>query len=432
MRKFAAVIFACLAFSFMLAGCTMLDMGILTLSGKKDEGSPESVLQPVSFNVNIPGSGADDEGYGKIKDPDGNGQAPSDTIPADVIVLSGNSYVSAKPVPEYFFDESKFSYHRLGEHEQKVYTEIYDILLNRDGERVLSSLDVDEIDKCFNCVMTDNPDFYYTDGYRMTKTTVDDKLKSISFDPRYTMTASEILSMEDKIDDYVKLFIESMPDFNDEYSKAKYIFDYLVDHTEYETTAENSQNICSVFANGKSVCQGYSMAAKYLCDEAGVLCTVVYGEASGQDHAWNMMRLDGTYCHVDVTWGDTSFKNSMQNTNEAMTDYVFFGANDAIISTSHRMDHIVQLPACTSLSSYYFVKEGRYFTKPDAGMLDDLFDKAYESEDRLLTIRCADGSVYDEFNEYLFDKGNIFEFIRGAANARYVRNREELTITFVL
>ncbi|MCR5649982.1 MAG: hypothetical protein K6F86_02235 [Lachnospiraceae bacterium] len=330
------------------------------------------------------------------------------------------------------FRESKYAYGQLGDHERKVYVEIYRAIQGRIPEVKLSSLDVDEIDTCFNCVMIDNPDFFYTDGYKMTRTLVNGELESISFSPRYTMTGKEILEKEDYIDSYVNKFITGMPDLPNEYSKAKYIFDYLVENTEYDIETENNQNICSVFVDNKSVCQGYAMAAKYLADELGIFCTIVYGEAGGENHAWNLMRLDGTYCHVDITWGDTSYKNSSEGTDTAMTDYVYMGASDDLIAENHIVDTVVRIPVCDSLDSYYFVREGRYFTEDDHEKLHEVFDRAYEDNEETLTIRCADKDVYDEMDDYLFDDGRVFRYLKGTGKARYVRNRDELTITFLL
>ena len=389
------------------------------------------------FSNIFPAAGSGTEGF-----PEGSSGGP-EMVSGDLLTVSQSaSGNEEKPVvvtfsendPQYGdFDQDKhYCFKKLDSHGKTVYLQIYKILTERISEAVLSTLDEDEVDKCFNCVMTDNPGIFYADGYRMTKTTLDGKLQSITFAPRYTMNEDEVLKMEDSIDDYVNRFITSMPACPDEYSKAKYLFDYIIDNTEYDINSKNSQNICSVFAEGRSVCQGYSMAAKYLCDELGIFCTVAYGQASGESHAWNIMKLDGTFCHVDVTWGDASYHNSAEGRNESMKDYVFLGASDQIIYVNHTLSHIVPLPVCNSLSSYYFVREGRYFTKPDAGMLDDAFDKAYSDGSTILSIRCADRAVYDEMDDYLFNKGNVFEFIKDSSHARYVRNSEELTISFLL
>ena len=60
---------------------------------------------------------------------------------------------------------------------------------------------------------------------------------------------------------------------------------------------------------GQIVCEGYSKAFKYLCDQAGIECYLVTGTMSssgtansGSDnHMWNIVRLDGKSYLVDVT-----------------------------------------------------------------------------------------------------------------------------------
>ena len=50
-------------------------------------------------------------------------------------------------------------------------------------------------------------------------------------------------------------------------------------------------------------------------------CIIVYGQANGSggygDHAWNIVKIDGKYCHVDSTWDDPVFgkieKNGISN-----------------------------------------------------------------------------------------------------------------------
>lgn len=39
---------------------------------------------------------------------------------------------------------------------------------------------------------------------------------------------------------------------------------------------------------------------KYLCDRSGVDCQVVWGTRRGFSHAWNMVRVDGNWLHVDA------------------------------------------------------------------------------------------------------------------------------------
>ena len=54
-----------------------------------------------------------------------------------------------------------------------------------------------------------------------------------------------------------------------------------------------------------AVGEGFAMAYKALCDEFGIGCRVVIGRKNGVAHAWNIVRLDGEYFHVDVSSFDS-------------------------------------------------------------------------------------------------------------------------------
>ena len=38
-----------------------------------------------------------------------------------------------------------------------------------------------------------------------------------------------------------------------------------------------------------------------LCRELGVDCRIVYGQEDWTEHCWNIVRIDGSYYHVDIT-----------------------------------------------------------------------------------------------------------------------------------
>lgn len=64
-----------------------------------------------------------------------------------------------------------------------------------------------------------------------------------------------------------------------------------------------SRTAYGALANGKAVCQGYSLAYKLLLRRAGV--PAVYVGSDSMQHAWNMVQMENNgWNHVDVTWDD--------------------------------------------------------------------------------------------------------------------------------
>lgn len=98
-----------------------------------------------------------------------------------------------------------------------------------------------------------------------------------------------------------------------------------------------NQSAYSALVQGRSVCAGYARAYQYLMQQLGIPCYYCTGYA-GENHAWNIVRLDGVYYNVDVTWDDT----------EPAT-YDYFNKSDRQYASTHmRTGLSVYLPACVT------------------------------------------------------------------------------------
>ena len=81
--------------------------------------------------------------------------------------------------------------------------------------------------------------------------------------------------------------------------------DYDWDHqTDPKRMDKDSYNPYGALVNHKAVCLGFATAFQLLMDMSGVECITVVGAAfqSREDHAWNMVRLDGKWYCADPTW----------------------------------------------------------------------------------------------------------------------------------
>lgn len=129
-----------------------------------------------------------------------------------------------------------------------------------------------------------------------------------------------------------------MSDFDKEYA----LYLWVITHMEYDWAHQNplvpvSRDSFTPYGGlvkGKGVCLGFSAVFQLLMDMAGVECITIVGAAynSEEDHAWNMVRLDGKWYCVDATWDWTYY-------NELGFMVYFNVTSDVMASTDHQWDY---------------------------------------------------------------------------------------------
>lgn len=334
--------------------------------------------------------------------------------------------------------ETCYAYSMLPVTQQQLYLEILDALTEFREDVRLSSCDTEEISKVFQCVMNDHPEIFYVDGYTYTEYTLGEKLRKITFSGVYLMDNDEVLRTQRKIDRYVEKCLGGIALDADEYEKVKYIYEYLISHTEYDGTAQDNQNICSVFLWGRSVCQGYAKAMQYLLQRAGVYSTLVLGRViNGDSHAWNLVRIDGEYYYVDVTWGDASYQTSGQESSGERKmpaiNYDYLCVTTKQLEMTHQIDTVAAMPQCDSMDANYYVREGVYFTEMEEERLQEIFRKALEAGDTYITLKCASQDVYQQMRKSLIDEQKIFRYLDiSGESVSYSENEKQYSMSFWL
>lgn len=333
--------------------------------------------------------------------------------------------------------ENCYAFGRLTKEEQDLYLEILDALLYFRENVKLSTCDKELISRIFQCVLNDHPEIFYVEGYTYTEYTLGTLLKKITFTGSYSISREEAEQKQVQIEDYVNQCLAEMPEDADEYGKVKYIYEYLIHHTDYDAAAKDSQNLCSVFLERKSVCQGYAKATQYLLNRAGIFSTLVLGRVvGGEGHAWNLVRIDGQYYYVDTTWGDASYQavGSDYPAGKIPTiNYDYLCVTTEQMEQTHTFDNVVDLPVCTATDANYYVREGVYFEEWDEERVAKIFADSYRKREAYVTLKCAGEAVYQKMRKTLIEEQGIFGYLDcQGGSVSYVENEKQYSLSFWL
>ncbi|MET3557010.1 hypothetical protein ABID29_000119 [Streptococcus rupicaprae] len=258
----------------------------------------------------------------------------------------------------------RFYYQQLNTEEKADYIRIVESFENFAPTVETRIRDTDTLSKIYLAVAYDFPDFYW-----LTETSELD-LSYHRYPAGVKDTYQELQALADQV-------IAGMPDGSD-YDKVKYLYEFIIHQTDYHTEAlENdelayqSQSMRSVLVDRLSVCAGYSRAFQFLCQKAGIESIYVVGDIAAyeEDHAWNLVQIDGQYYPVDVTWGDPVFESRVADQPMETINYAYLCTPKTIFEATHKpwgsfwqaAGQEITYPDIADTGYNYFALQGNYF-----------------------------------------------------------------------
>ncbi len=178
---------------------------------------------------------------------------------------------------------------------------------------------------------------------------------------RYAGAKSEVRKFKQAVENETGLVKGRLPQNADRYTIVKTIHDYICETTEYDYQGINYREIngyiyydtahtaAGIFLKDRIVvCEGYAKAFKILCRQFGIECALIIGQASGENHMWNYVKMDdGKWYLVDTTWDDQSsgiratyllagtlsqgFTNLVWEERQSWTDFSGSGAKNFVL-----------------------------------------------------------------------------------------------------
>ena len=313
-------------------------------------------------------------------------------------------------VEEYWFDQ-------IPEELNEIYRELYSRLSNYEDEAPLyAQVPTEEFWKVYYAVLADHPEFFWIDtNIEAMESALSGKV--VAYTVSSNTDVEERDAMRARLEAAADECIGQIGGQASDYDRIRFVYEYLIDLVDFERDVPNNQNIQSSLLDHVSVCAGYARAFQYILHRMGMFCTYVTGKTeNGDDHAWNIVRIDGNYYNVDVTWGDPVFAGEQEQQKETVMNHNYLCCTDAELAHTHIPEPDFTLPACTDESYNYYRLNGMYYEVFDydavyGALMDSVWEERpyvelkFGSEEALEQAKQAfftDGMMQDPA-QYLMD-----------------------------
>jgi len=246
------------------------------------------------------------------------------------------------------------------------------------------NLTLDEFKIVFEAYRRDHAEHFWL-GSSYSYSTFAGTIVNIS--PEYTMSGVTLENAKLEFESAMEGILSQISPSMSDYEKEKKIHDLLAARVTYVDGA-NAHNAYGALVEGLAVCEGYAEALQCLLHRVGIQSLLVYGSSDNpssgvnEPHAWNMVKINGEYYHVDLTWND-------QNSH---LYYAYFNQTDAVISEDHIIDASpFPVPSCTATENNYFEKESNIISSYTVASVAQLFS------DNNLVLRAFISGDKDDF-----------------------------------
>ena len=202
----------------------------------------------------------------------------------------------------------------------------------------------------------DCPEIFYVTGFSYRYAPGAENVELL---PEYLFEKSKIRDQQKALTARVEKLTRPLQD-GSVWDQERGIHDFICSNVRYDKLKKPySHEIIGPLTNGVGVCEGIAKTVKILCDALGIWCMIAVSEANPERgvkyrHAWNILKLDGQYYHLDAT-----FDNSLGENGVLRYDY--FNLDDKRLFRDHQAP-LYPLPACPDGKHTYYQLQKCSFT----------------------------------------------------------------------
>lgn len=139
-----------------------------------------------------------------------------------------------------------------------------------------------------------------------------------------------------------------------DYEKALWFHDWLTENAYYDLSF-SYYSADGVLIRGCGVCDSYAKAYTLLLDAVNIDSVRV----TNINHAWNLVKLDGQWYHIDPTWDDPVLSGHETDKLSGAEYHMYFGLPDALMRMDRTFDKYTGKIAANGMDDNYYLQSGK-------------------------------------------------------------------------
>lgn len=289
-----------------------------------------------------------------------------------------------------------YYYQHMSKQQQAAYHSLLKGIHALESEILLPKLEAEALYQVFFQMRLDHPEVFWLTGYkyRYYKDS-----PNLIFVPEYLFEKEKVKEHQKAMKARVEKLVRPAKDFT-EWEKEKYVHDFICENVQYDKLKKAySHEIIGPLGQGVGVCEGIAKAVKVLLDALGVWCVIaICGNNPDKGikyrHTWNVVRINGEYYHLDVTFDNTLGKDVKE------LRYDYFNLDDQQIFRDHE-PLIAPAPVCKNHDHFYYKEKKLSFTK-----IEDVYKRSLQAakKGKTLTFHWRGGYLTREIFQELMDE----------------------------
>ncbi len=271
-------------------------------------------------------------------------------------------------------NNNDFYYNTLTEKQKSIYTSIANGIKElkneieiKDYEYINNDETMKDVEIAIHRFLLDHPEVFYLDEKYTVSTKSGIMGTTVLINFTYSVASIEELNeklnlIESKANEIIEKSGINSENIFDSELKLHDLLAEMITYYEYEDINEipnKYHNIDGAFLENIAVCDGISKAYQILLSKIGIESIVVTGDLSGVSHAWNMVKLDGNWYHVDVT------SNCSVKADNKVVIHSYFNITTDALKKTHKITDEQLIPIANKEDYTYYVYLDKTITGSD-------------------------------------------------------------------